>query len=134
MQFEWKDKYSIGDQHIDSTHQKLFSLANNLVNCVSNEQRIELVMELYAYAHEHFNKEEALMKIKDYPLYKQHIDSHNRMLQALTSKSDEIRFCEWDQSNIIHFMEQWIAHITTEDRELSTYLKTDSLKLSESSI
>ena len=122
MKFEWKEDYALGDSSVDSEHQYLFELANLIIDSPTNDALINNVMRLYKHAREHFQTEEKLMQAQGYPTNKQHIASHNRMLASLVSKSESIQEGTWNKEQVIEFMTQWIAHITSDDWQFKNYL------------
>ncbi|TAL44010.1 MAG: hypothetical protein EPN89_14755 [Methylovulum sp.] len=121
MKFEWKDEYTLDDTLIDNEHRHLFALANEIADSSANDELITHIMRLYKHIREHFRNEEELMRNQAYPGYGQHVDDHNQMLASLISKSDTIREGDWGKNQVIEFMKQWIAHITSGDRQFKDY-------------
>lgn len=122
MKFEWKNEYSMGHVSIDDAHQRLFALANEIIDSPTNGRLINDTMRLYRHIREHFNDEEKLMRKQAYPDYELHLDAHNQMLDSLIVKSDVIREGNWNKTQVIEFMAQWISHITSSDRQFKDYL------------
>ncbi len=73
MKIDWNDSYRVGDDRIDVQHQKLFALANDVIQARSLSAVRLHFMYLYEYVHEHFTDEEALMRNAGYARLKVHV-------------------------------------------------------------
>lgn len=123
-EFIWDDRYNIGDSTIDAQHRRLFELANQLVEASGNAEITRLLMLFYQHVREHFQVEEAVMKQTNYPHYRKHVQSHNRMLDRLVEISEAVRQSHWNPSDIRIFVQEWVlVHIMDEDMMLGEYLK-----------
>ncbi|NOQ15797.1 MAG: bacteriohemerythrin [Methyloprofundus sp.] len=123
--FIWQDSYNIGNSTIDSQHKYLFELANKVVAATSKDQISECLMLLYKYTREHFQAEEAVMKIHSYPEYNTHVYLHNKMLDKLIKISDSLNTPHWNKAMIDVFMQEWLlVHILEKDMPLGAYIKT----------
>ncbi len=84
----WRDEYNVNVAVIDSQHQKMLELVNNLHTAV--EARIkkddlkDMLVELVEFTRMHFSTEEQLMKEHGYPGLGQH--------QELPGKGNAIQF------------------------------------------
>lgn len=63
------------------------------------------------------------MKETNYSGYQLHVGLHNKMLEVLISKSNDIRNSEWESESIIKFMDKWISHLITDDKDFANYIR-----------
>lgn len=124
VNFIWHDTYLLGNSTIDQQHQKLFALANNLVNPENKENLIENALLLYRHVREHFQTEEAFMKTIHYPDATSHTDNHNSMLDQLVLLTENINKNTWQQSDVLNFMQTWILHIIHQDVGIKEFFQT----------
>jgi hemerythrin len=124
MNLEWKDSYCIGDAHIDRQHQELFALANTMFAARDQAALRLCAVRLYKHVREHFSAEESLMKRVGFPLYEQHVASHNRMLSGLNAISQDIASNTIDPSVVAVFLQDWsLNHIPNADAEVTRYVR-----------
>lgn len=121
--FTWSDKYSIGNDVIDSQHKKLFDILNRLFDiCVGKNEvdTVEAVMEeLVSYTDYHFKFEEKYMRDAGYKDLDKHIVEHNYFTNEIkfTKRRQEQNKSNSD-SKLIEFLSNWlIQHVTEEDRK-----------------
>ena len=69
IQFVWEEKFSVGNEDIDTQHKGLFSLGNELFEASRTQSIKPIIMRLYKYTREHFSSEEEMMKRIGYPLF-----------------------------------------------------------------
>jgi diguanylate cyclase (GGDEF)-like protein/hemerythrin-like metal-binding protein/PAS domain S-box-containing protein len=84
-QFVWQDSYCCGNLLIDSQHQSIFNLANELFDAIlshqSKEQVSTIAVNLLETAKQHFYDEEKLLRSLNFPQIDQHISDHKRLLK-----------------------------------------------------
>jgi hemerythrin len=82
----WGDQFKVGIPRIDEQHQRLFRLCAFIASAVTQKRNSEIVhallLELAAFADEHFADEERLMEELDYP----EIESHRREHQVFRDR------------------------------------------------
>lgn len=127
-QFEWSNDYLVAEEAINVQHRQLFALANDLIQSENQAQLQENVMRLYRHCREHFEAEETFMKNNAYPFAQAHTASHNLMLDKLVEASQAIQRGDWQQNDTLNFMQDWIRHVQTEDREIGDYFRGQSLE------
>jgi len=126
-EFNWNDRYKIGHSRVDTQHQQLFELGNQIVEASNDEELTHLLMLLYQHTREHFSAEENLMKQTNYPDYDRHVEQHNQMLDRLIEISKTVQKKQWDPVDIKIFMTNWVlVHIIEEDMPLGEYLNKTS--------
>jgi hemerythrin-like metal-binding protein len=117
----WKPEYSIRDARVDSQHERLFLLYNQIAAMThgSGEQE-RLIRELYKDAVLHFAEEEALMATVNYPEkdFERHRRSHQlffRTVKRLGTQSAE---------TALDFFREWLVrHILSEDQDVGRFLQ-----------
>ena len=122
------DNLNVGE--MDSQHQRLFALVNNLHQAMASPQGIDAVSraleELVDFTRIHFATEEALMTRYAYPDYAKHREEHQVLLQDVGQLLQ--RFHDGDV--LISFaieldLEAWaLRHIEVSDKPLATFLNT----------
>ena len=131
-EFTWNDRFKIGHSTVDSQHQRLFGLANQIVEASNDEDLTHSLMLLYQHTREHFAAEENLMKQTRYPDYERHVEQHNQMLDRLIEISKTVQKKQWNPTDIKIFMTNWVlVHILEDDVPLGEYLN-QTLKASDS--
>jgi len=125
---QWDSHYSVGIDSIDSQHQKLFAMINELYNSMraGNVAQVvpDILRRLEAYCREHFTYEEGLMLKAGYPGYLAHQAEHIKLIEkALTLIK------EFDESKVVRslalltFLKEWTQrHILYSDRHYSAHL------------
>ena len=121
--FSWNEEFRVGDEKIDSQHQYLFALANDLLESESKEALTGNAMLLFRYVREHFSHEEALMRKIDYPAYKEHAAQHEQLIDRLSAISADIGKDRWCEADLQSFMSDWVlTHILKVDTQLGAYI------------
>ena len=119
----WKESYCVGDVTIDSQHEYLFALANDLVEASTKDELTRNAMKLFRYVREHFDHEEAVMRASAYPDLRLHVALHDELISRLSAIAEDIRHERWSQGEVQQFMNQWLAvHIVREDAKLAGFL------------
>jgi len=128
--FEWKDKYSVQIEEIDTQHKKLFQLGASLFNMsqhietqYDSEALMDIIEELCEYTIYHFESEERQFFIHDYPEQTGHEQQHKGFVEFLSKLNiDDIEHRTSDSlSNLLIYIENWITnHIMIEDQKFAT--------------
>ena len=130
MQFIWKKEYETGIEKIDSQHENLFKLINELYNeCVlnRNEDIVQnTIIELKLYTIFHFSQEDKLFKKYRYGKseYEEHIKEHETFLEKIAEfMADSSSKLELGY-RILEFLRNWIVdHILVIDMKFVSFLK-----------
>jgi len=123
---KWKEEYSVGVEHIDAQHRKLFEIAGRAYDLLKDElitdkydRIIAIIEELKEYAVYHFNAEEQYMKEIGYRKLLSHKVSHDDFIEKVNS----IDFDQVDDNqneyllNTLDFVVNWIdRHILGQDK------------------
>lgn len=122
---DWSPDLAVGNAFIDHDHRKLFDMFHRLETLVAagrgSEATGKVVYNLVHYAHEHFDREERLMREIGYPGYAEHKSDHEkftRQVEELAIKLDEGRTSL--AIDTLYFLRDWLAHhIGERDRDLA---------------
>lgn len=134
--FEWKDKYSCGIKRIDDEHKKLFEIGQSIYNLVKDEDRVSYIDDvddildniekLRDYTVYHFDDEEKLMQLYEYPGYKAQKLVHDKFIDTIENLDLE-KIEENPREEVIKildFIYNWISnHILGMDLKLREYFK-----------
>jgi len=131
MGIEWRDSLSIGVDEIDNQHKQLLSHFNQLLKaCETGKGREELTKLLDfldTYTIKHFNDEESIQRLRNYPGYSAHKKEHESFIARLKVLKQEINSEGVALHHVMetnHLLLKWlIHHISTVDVQLGTFLK-----------
>ncbi|WP_446899586.1 bacteriohemerythrin [Clostridium sp. LBM24168] len=132
--FEWKDKYSCGIKRIDDEHKRLFEIGQSIYDLVKDEDNLytnEMLDEildnidnLRDYTVYHFEDEERLMQLYDYPGYRSQKLVHDKFIDTIENldlESIEENPKE-EVLKLLNFIYNWISeHILGMDLKLRDY-------------
>lgn len=124
----WKERYKVNHPLIDSQHQKLVSIINELVRISTRRSPgatvAELFKELIDYARTHFKTEETLLEAVDYPYLSQQKEAHRAYISKLISLNEHYDAEDETMLNeMILFLKKWyVNHIMQMDQQYAAYL------------
>jgi len=125
---EWSDKYSVGNDMVDTQHQKLMDIINRYHDALEAKRpRAELVKifdEVSDYAIYHFRDEEALMERIQFPKMARHKVIHKQLIEQIGKLRAELvsGVAEIEQQ-IRFFLKNWLtAHIVGIDTQYTPFL------------
>jgi hemerythrin len=132
MGIEWRESLSIGVLEIDNQHKQLLSHFDQLLKACEMGKGLEELRSLLGfldgYVVKHFNDEESIQRVRNYPGYEAHKQEHASFIARLKVLKQEIRT---EGVALHHVMEtnnlllKWlIHHISTVDVQLGKFLKT----------
>lgn len=132
MGIEWRDSLSIGITEIDNQHKQLLSHFDRLLKACEAGKGLQELKTLLGFLDEyvikHFNDEESIQRLRNYPGYEAHKKEHESFIIRLKALKQEISA---EGVALHHVMEtnnmllKWLLHhISTVDVQLGTYLKT----------
>lgn len=79
----WKDEYSVSEMTIDFQHRQIIDIINAVFTLVkykvSGDEISKLLANLKNYTETHFDYEEKVMKMVNYPDIKKHETLHKTM-------------------------------------------------------
>jgi len=124
---EWTDQLSVGIPSIDKQHQKLIKLFNDFYDSIQkkdSKERIAFVIKgLKDYTVEHFNSEEANMRMYHFPGYIAHKKDHDDFVQAVHDFEDRFHQGKLILTvEITTFIREWITkHIMDIDKQYTAF-------------
>jgi hemerythrin len=126
--FAWDPKYSVKITEIDSQHQHLFALFNQLYDAMQQGRAAdvidEVLEEVIDYAGYHFAHEEALFLHFDYPDLQAHQAEHEDLAQQARMLAEKLHDGQKDVSlATLKFMSDWLTdHILGSDMKYASFL------------
>lgn len=129
----WNDNLSVGVHEIDTQHQKLVNMLNQLHEAMSKGQGAEVLKPilngLIQYTASHFQTEERYMQRFNYPGYAKHKEEHD----ALTWKVKDLKD-RFDQGKTMisvetmTFLTTWLTtHIQGTDKLYRAHFNSNGL-------
>ncbi len=124
----WNNSYSVGNAELDTQHQKLVSMINELFDALKegkgNDIQGKILKELISYTQNHFRKEESMFERTSYSEVIAHKAKH---------KEFEARISDFKKSfdsgkiglsiEIMNFLKDWlINHIKGTDKGYVSFL------------
>jgi hemerythrin len=134
MTILWRPTMAVGNDHIDADHQHLLFLINAAEAALGPEgdrQALTDALErLHAYTHEHFAREEMLMKAIRFPRYVDHRIAHRKLIERLDQLSAEFHASKagaasaQETQELTGLLRSWlIDHVLKEDLLMKPLLK-----------
>ena len=124
---KWDDSCRVGVRELDEAHKGLFDVCNHLIRIVVENRVSEMggpiVEKLIDYAERHFQREEELMRLAQYPGVDEHHGEHKTLMNdVFLFKSDYIAG-NLDASAVSEFLIKWILHhVKGTDRDYAEQL------------
>ncbi len=131
---KWRGSYETGIRSMDTQHQKLIELINQLYKVLREQEpssSIEgVLLEMTTYADEHLRIEEGLLTTNWYPDLANHIAIHQTYRDRLTALTEEsVRKSATAAQDTYTFLRQWwMEHIVTEDKKYGEFLKSKGVE------
>jgi len=131
---QWSDDYSVEIEEIDEQHKWLVQLINELYEALSHKDNYEEVRhildELMDYTKVHFAVEECLLRIFNYPDYKEHKEIHDGMVEKLDRLYAQFKAGDNKIGmELLLFLKDWLMdHINREDKKYSAHLHNHGVK------
>ena len=130
----WSDRYSVGIGSIDTQHQKLVALINELYGAIvsgNSAPALSKVLDgLAEYTVSHFSTEEGLMRWHGYPDYAKHKAEHDKLVAQVKQLQLDLRAGKKSLSQeVMSFLQTWlIGHILGMDKKYSRFLQDAGVK------
>ena len=127
---DWKPEFSVGIHALDSDHQLLISLINQVEDAVAlTEERFatlgSIMNALQDYSEYHFAREEALMKACYYPDLGEHREQHEKLLGQLLGYRYQFANHpeEVDMDELLSFLSQaYKDHLLDADKKYEAFM------------
>ena len=132
MGIEWRESLAIGVTEIDNQHKQLLAHFDQLLKACETGKGLEELKKLLgfldAYVIKHFNDEESLQRLRNYPAYEAHKREHESFVTQLAALKQEINTEGVALHHVIetnNMLLKWLLHhISTVDVQLGTFLKS----------
>ena len=131
----WSDIYSIGDQTLDSHHQRLFDIVNQLHDELLGHNRKKAVANtikaLLDYSRYHFSEEERVMKAVGFPEYEGHKAIHDKIIHKLQQYEHHEAAGDRESAGELYsfLLSDWLwKHILEMDKKIAPYIHSHTLK------
>jgi hemerythrin-like metal-binding protein len=122
MAITWKNDFSVGISEMDSQHQRLVAMFNQLEDAMGKGKGKEVIgkilAELAKYTQTHFTCEEVLMRFHNYPDISTHRIEHTKLThRVLAFKLDFEAGKATLSLPVLNFIEDWlVTHIQVSDK------------------
>jgi hemerythrin len=129
----WNSNYSVNNSLLDSQHQRIFILINDLINQLNQHTEeytlASTLAKLTNYSLEHFEVEEKIFDKTNYPDKENHKKLHalyNLKIQEFISNKNQDSKDEL-MKKILEFIQMWWTHhIQGTDKSYSEYINVNS--------
>jgi hemerythrin len=128
---EWDEKYSIGYEHVDLQHRRLFELLSDLITASMNhsdtDQLKKTIDFLVDYTVKHFYDEESVQVQWNYPEYEKHKQIHEDfkgVVTGIVQKYNENGSSTELNNDVNKIIVRWIVnHIQNEDKKIGEFIR-----------
>ena len=130
-------KYLTGIPLIDKQHKQYIALVNKLVDKyhqgnMTKAGFTDYVNEIEAYALEHFDAEEFLMRSAKYPLYEEHLAKHDIFRDKMDEFLEEISAEVIDVDHYAKILCEWLIdwfkmQVLDDDIKLAKFIKENNI-------
>jgi len=129
----WTEDMKIGIDAIDKDHQKLISKMNKITHKTSDDAGVDdVIRDFIDYAHDHFKREEVIMRTCAYPELEKHCNLHQILMEQVNDKVKTWRK-DHDPECLAQFggfLKDWLlGHILEEDAKIAFYTKDKKLEI-----
>jgi len=134
MAREWKKEYNIGVSIIDSQHQEMFAVMNELDDAISSKKsKMELdgiLSSLIDWTKNHFDFEERIFNKLGFTEAKEHERHHKAFKQRLEDLRKKIeQEHEHLQKHLADYLEDWLTnHVYKQDRKFVSLFHKNGIK------
>lgn len=108
VKIDWQERWSSGHPQIDSEHQQLIILGNQLLDLILADGQQAEILPLYNqlanHVRDHFAHEEAILEALDYSELLVHQESHRMLLELTTQTRQQIENGQVSLTDIFNFV------------------------------
>ena len=128
VQLAWQDSFCCGHQLMDSQHQSLFRLANELLEAVlsarPSTEISAIITRLLAEVGQHFHDEEFILEKAGFPGLSQHVAEHAKLLARGHKLAKEFNASSLTVGDLFQFLayEMVMLHMLEADREYFPFI------------
>jgi len=127
---DWKEVYVVHIDQVDTQHQKLVSLINELHDSMklgkAKEVLSKILNDLVDYTLYHFATEEKLFDTYDYPDSGMHKQQHKELVEQVAALQKKHEAGEKVLTiDVMNFLRDWLHdHIVGSDKKFGPYLNS----------
>jgi len=126
----WKEELATGNEEIDNQHKELFRRFNNLQSACKLGKGLDELSSLLSYLGEyvrsHFELEEQLQIVLDYPGYLTHKGQHDDFIRNFRKLEDQLHVQGTTPALLIQtnmtLVDWLVRHFTWTDKDLADFL------------
>lgn len=127
----WNSALALGHSTIDSQHQHLVDLLNQLYDAIQDREGVTILRtvlkELEHYTEYHFSTEDELMRETRHEFAEDHRQEHLEMILRLRDFRNDLESSFASPQLLLEFLQHWlITHIAGADRLLVSALSRNS--------
>lgn len=129
----WDEKYSVSVKEIDSQHQKLIDLVNELHEAMKQGKGKDIMSQvlqtLIDYTATHFGTEEKYMIAFKYPQFTQHKLEHENFVKKVLDFQKDYNSGKLALTiDIMNFLKDWlVSHIQGTDKKFGPFFNEKGL-------
>lgn len=132
MGIKWKDSLAIGVEIVDGQHKELIHRFDVLQEAGASGKELKVIYELLAFLEEyvrtHFEDEEGLQILHNYPAFEAHRSEHLYFIEQLDKLKTDLASSGISPqifSETSNVLTKWLVnHICNIDMEFGSYLKS----------
>lgn len=130
----WTEENSVGVHALDTQHQQLFGIVNELHDAMLREQAQEqtghLLRKLVDYTKTHFSAEETILQKAQYPSLAAHRVKHQNLVRQIQEFSRRHARGEVTvNSHLLDYLREWLTHhLSKEDKEYGPWLRRHGIQ------
>jgi hemerythrin len=122
----WDPKYTVHVEELDTQHQKLFNITNNILDLYENGsgELYPSLQNLVEYLCTHIRSENVVMINCDYPGYAEQNSQHSKFIQEIQVCLKSYKEDEKDLTfKILSYLHEWIySHTVDMDLKYGQHL------------
>lgn len=129
----WNDSFSVGVQELDTQHQVLIGLINQLIESqgapVQSETISDILSRMLEYTEFHFDAEEKYMAEYGYPEYEAHRVQHLQFIRKTAQLAmDTITQKKSVPQDLLVYLRDWLTgHILNSDMQYKSFFNQHGL-------
>lgn len=129
----WDEKYSVGVKEIDSQHQKLIELINELHEAMKlgkgKDIMSQVLQSLIDYTATHFGTEEKYMTAFKYPQFSSHKLEHEKFVKKVLDFQKDYNSGKLALTlDVMAFLKDWlVSHIQGTDKKFGPFFNEKGL-------
>ena len=136
---DWRDEWTLDVGFMDEDHRSLAALLSRIARDYAPPATAayairrpdappltDALAELAAHSRAHFEREEEVMRVDDFPGLRDHKSEHDLLLAELSMTVRELRRsgAQWLSQDLLDGLKDWLlGHVLEMDRELADFLK-----------